>query len=143
MDDAPRLLSCFNDWRIQHLIIGAHAMAYYGYSRPTGDLDILLDPESDPVPALAAFGITDLASFPRDAIVRYGDPPDRIDLTNIIEGVTFQESWPGRVAALFYGVPTHVIPFAALVVNKLESHRRKDHLDGIRLLALCRAANTR
>jgi hypothetical protein len=138
MDDAPRLLFCLNAWRIHHLIIGAHAMAFYGYSRPTRDLDILLDPESDPAPALAAFGITDLLSFPRDAIVRYGDPPDRIDLTNIIEGVTFSESWPGRVPALFDGAPTHVIPFAALVVNKLQSRRTKDHLDGVRLLQLAR-----
>jgi hypothetical protein len=144
MDDAPRLLSCLNDWQINHLVIGAHAMAFHGYSRPTCDFDVMLDPESDPVPALVAFGITDLASFPPDAIVRYGDPDDyggRIDLTNIIEAVTFAESWPDRVAARFYGVPTHVIGLAALVTNKLQSCRIKDHLDGIRLLQMVRRAS--
>lgn len=141
MDDASKLLSCLNGHQIPHLVIGAYAMAFHGYARPTRDFDVMLDPASNPVPALVAFGITELVSFPPDAIVRYGDPDDeegRIDLTNIIEAVTFQEAWPGRVPALFYGVPTHVIGLAALVANKLQSRRLKDHLDGLRLLQLAR-----
>jgi hypothetical protein len=145
MDDACALLRSLNAHHVPHLVIGAYAMAFHGYSRPTCDFDVMLDPESDPVPALVAFGIAGLDPFPPDAIVRYGDPDDyggRIDLTNIIEGVTFAESWPDRVSALFYGVsgmaiapvPTYVIGLAALVVNKLASHRCKDHLDGLRLL---------
>lgn len=138
MDDAPGLLSCLNDYHVPHLVIGAYAMAFHGYVRLTCDFDVMLDPASDPVPALTAFGITDLAAFPADAIVRYGDPPDRIDLTNIIEAVTFEEAWPDRVPAVFHGVPTHVIGLAALVTNKLQSSRLKDHLDGLRLLLVAR-----
>lgn len=139
MDDARALLSSLNDHHVPHLIIGAYAMAFHGYVRLTNDLDILLDPASDPVPALAAFGIADLFPvFPQESILRYGTAPNRIDLTNIIEGVSFSEAWPGRVQALLYGVPTHVIGLADLVANKLASGRIKDHLDGLRLLSVAR-----
>lgn len=133
--DTHDLLLALNSHRIPYLIIGAHALSFHGYHRPTRDLDLFIDPTADPIPALTAFGIPDLTTFPTDSILRYGTPPHRIDLTNVIEHLSFSTAWPNRVPGDFYGVPVHFIGLADLWYNKIHARRAKDHMDAIRLVA--------
>ena len=37
---------------------------------------------------------------PEGLVVQFGQPPNRIDLVNAIDGVTFEEAWPGRFDAV-------------------------------------------
>lgn len=72
--------------------------------------------------------MSDLA--PDGQIIQFGQPPNRIDLINDIEGVDFEESWPGRVEALLVSedeeTPIHFIGLRALVENKRAAGRPKD-----------------
>jgi hypothetical protein len=38
--DFKELLLAFNDEKVEYLIVGAHALAVYGYVRATKDLDV-------------------------------------------------------------------------------------------------------
>lgn len=59
------------------------------------------------------------AFAPDGMVVQFGQPPNRIDLVNSIDGVSFDEAWAGRVHAL--------------VKNKRASGRPKD-LDDLNYL---------
>jgi len=40
---------------------------------------------------------------PEGTIVQFGQPPNRLDLINAIEGVEFGEAWEGRLEATMVG----------------------------------------
>lgn len=86
------------------------------------------------VPGLT--GATDLS--PDGTIVQFGQPPNRIDLLNGIEGVGFGEVWDGRVEAVLVvegrEIPLPFIGLDALVKNKRAVGRPKD-LDDLDYLA--------
>ena len=44
--DFRDLLALFNAHKVDYLILGAHALAYHGAPRYTGDMDILVRPGS-------------------------------------------------------------------------------------------------
>jgi len=45
--DLRDLLALFNAHKVDYLIVGAHALAYHGAPRYTGDMDILVRPDPD------------------------------------------------------------------------------------------------
>jgi hypothetical protein len=71
------------------------------------------------------------------SIIQFGQPPDRIDLLNAIDGITFSEAWESKVVQktgsdekeiqIFY------IGLEPLIKNKTASGRYKD-LDDLRFL---------
>ena len=77
-------------------------------------------------------------SFPSGIVIQFGQPPNRIDLVNDIDGVTFDEAWPGRVDAVTRtekgDVHLAFIGLEALVKNKRASGRPKD-LDDLAYLS--------
>jgi hypothetical protein len=44
--DFKELLELFNAHKVQYLIVGGYALAYYGVLRYTGDIDIFVKPEA-------------------------------------------------------------------------------------------------
>ena len=76
-------------------------------------------------------GISSPNAFaPAGVVVQFGQPPNRIDLINAIDGVSFEEAWPGRVDAVIVSndgdVPVSFIGLDALVKNKRATGRPKD-----------------
>ena len=68
-----------------------------------------------------------------------GVEPGRIDIVMSIDGVDFDEAWPGRQKSSFTGVPCNLIGLDALIQNKRASGRPRDPLDLENLLkAKCR-----
>jgi hypothetical protein len=45
--DLREFIESLNFHRVEYLIVGAHALAYHGSPRYTGDLDILIRPSAD------------------------------------------------------------------------------------------------
>jgi len=43
--DFKELLLAFNDEKVEYLIVGAHALAVYGFVRATKDLDVWINPQ--------------------------------------------------------------------------------------------------
>jgi hypothetical protein len=83
--DFKEFLKSLNSKKGEYLVIGGYAVGYYGYPRPTGDLDIWISNTRDNAEraraALEEFGFTcpiDVL-LKEDEVVRMGIPPFRIE----------------------------------------------------------------
>lgn len=103
--DVLRALSAEN---CEFLVVGAYALSSHGYTRSTGDIDILVRPTAENASrvwqALVRFGaplarITADDFTKLDVVFQMGLPPNRIDLLTEISGVSFDEAWDSRVEA--------------------------------------------
>lgn len=136
-DDYRDLLRALNDEGVEYLIVGAHAMAFHGYVRTTGDIDVFVKP--DPTNAqkvlrsLREFGSPVEVSLEElskpDLILQIGVSPCRIDLITSISGVSFDEAETELVKARAAGLVVPVINLANLKRNKKASGRPKDLAD--------------
>ncbi len=136
--DFKDLLRALNARGAEYLIIGGHAYSVYTDPRTTKDLDLFI--RSDPqnaravFAALAEFGAPLQGMSPADfadgTTFQIGQPPDRIDVLQRIDGVTFEEAWANRLDGMIDGeVPAPIISRADLIRNKLASGRDQDLLD--------------
>ncbi len=66
-------------------------------------------------------------------ILQFGRPPNRIDLLNQIDGVSFDEAWETRTEVTLVGeagsFPVHYMGLAKLIENKRAAGRPKDLQD--------------
>ncbi len=136
--DFRELLALFNVHRVEYLIVGGYALAFYGAPRFTGDLDIFVNSDAANaqrlLTALEAFGFTSVgltaSDFERsDQVVQLGVPPVRIDLITSITGVSWDEAWAGRVTGRYGDVPVSYIGREQFIVNKRATGRTKDMAD--------------
>ncbi len=115
-------------------------MAVHGVPRATGDLDILVAPESANaarlVRALQHFGapldahaITQSDFEVPGAVYQMGLPPRRIDVMTSIDGVDFDEAEQTAIRAEIDGLVLPVLGRAQLLANKLAAGRPKDLVD--------------
>jgi hypothetical protein len=136
--DFKEFLQCLNARGVECLVIGGHAVAFHGYPRATADLDvwIAVNPANAArvVAALEEFGF-DLPELRpdlflrEDRVIRMGIAPNRIEIQTGIDGVTFAECYPQRVAVELDGIPIWFISLADLKINKRASGRNKDLAD--------------
>lgn len=90
--------------------------------------------------ALVAFGAptarVTVADFSSPGTVyQIGVAPIRIDILTTIDGVTFDEAWPNRIASRYGDQPVQVISRADLLRNKRAAGRAQDLADVEALLA--------
>ena len=132
------LLRILNAHAVKYLVIGGHAFSLYSEPRTTKDLDVFIrsDPENAKAvfKALAEFGAPISGMTPTDfadgTTFQMGVPPDRIDILQKIDGVTFDEVWPNRIEGTIDGdIRAAVISRDDLIKNKLASGREQDLLD--------------
>jgi len=122
---------------VKFLLIGGYAVAYYGYVRTTGDLDIFVEDSPENAKRLVAacheFGlgetVVDALFLEPGNIVRFGAPPMRLEILNQISGVEFFECWERRNVLSLSGVEVPIISYEELLKNKRASGRTKDLLD--------------
>ena len=133
--DLREFIALLNSNEVEYLVVGAFAVAYYGYPRYTGDLDLFFRASEQNVrrilSALAEFGFGSLDIRAEDLlsagnVIQLGVNPNRIDLLNSISGVSFEDAWAARQAGQLDGVTTHFIGWHALIRNKLSTGRSKD-----------------
>ncbi len=120
------------------LIVGGHAVAYHGYPRMTGDIDVFIEASEENARKLVAvldqFGFGSLGLTPRvflepGAIVQLGHPPNRIDLLTSVSGVSFADAWERRIQDCVHGLIMIFVDRQTLLVNKAASGRPKDLID--------------
>ncbi len=137
-EDFRDILSIFIEEKVEFILVGAYALAVHGLPRATGDIDLLVRPESNNsikvYNALQIFGAPmsgisagDFCSD--DLIFQIGLPPRRIDIITAISGLSFDEVYSDRVYADVDGMSIPVISSGNLIKNKLASARDKDLLD--------------
>jgi hypothetical protein len=136
--DFKDLLRLLNANAADYLIIGGHAFSVYSEPRTTKDLDLYIRSEPENAKAvfraLAQFGAPLQGMSPADfadgTTFQMGQPPNRIDVLQRIDGITFEEAWAHRVQGLIDGeIPASIISRDDLIRNKLASGRDQDLLD--------------
>jgi predicted nucleotidyltransferase len=140
--DLREFLKLLNSARVEYLLVGGYAVGYYGYPRATADLDIWVaiseGNASKLVRALKGFGFDVPELKPelflkRDRIVRFGEPPLRIEILTTLSGVSFDECFGRRARVKLDGLRINLISLGDLKKNKAASGRPKD-LDDLEAL---------
>lgn len=128
-------MKLLNSRRVEYLLIGGYAVAYYGYARATADMDIWVEMSEKNalklVQVLKEFGFDVENLKPElflkeDQIVRLGEPPLRIEILTSISGVKFTECFSRRTHGELDGLRINLISREHLLKNKAASGRPKD-----------------
>ena len=118
--------------------MGGFAVAYHGYPRFTGDMDILVARDADNAAKVLrvlgrfGFGSLDVTSADLMAeanVIQLGFPPVRIDLITSIDGVENSEVFADRIVDEFFGLKIPIISLEHLKRNKQATGRAQDLLD--------------
>ncbi len=129
LKDQKELLAALNAQGVEYLVIGGHAAIAYGVARLTKDLDVLIRADkinSEAVyAALAAFGApveslapADFRDSP-DSIVQFGMSPNRVDILQSMEGVSFDEAWEDHIdLQIDETLTAHYVSVDHLIRNK-------------------------
>ncbi|WP_026710804.1 hypothetical protein [Flavobacterium filum] len=131
----------FKEHKVRYITIGGFAVNIYGYSRNTGDLDILIDDTLDNRKnlrkAFIDIGIGDFEAIETmvfipgwtDFSLNFGL---RLDIMTAIKGLedkSFQELYDEATIVLLGGVEVKFIDYDSLILAKKASNRPKDQLD--------------
>jgi hypothetical protein len=140
--DYKDILSAFDGLGVKYLVVGAHAMAFHGVARSTGDIDLWVkcDPvNSDKVfRALADFGapLDNLEKSYLETpgnVFQMGVAPNRIDILTAIDGVVFDDAYESRIEFNLGNLSVPVIGKGHLITNKKAVARPQDLVDIQRL----------
>jgi hypothetical protein len=124
-----------NIHHVEYMVVGAHALAFHGRPRHTGDLDIWIKPSFENagkmVNVLRDFGFDSLGLTKEDFlkenyVTQLGYPPLRIDILNAISGVNFDDAYNGKVVGQYDDLTIPFINIADFIANKQASGRAKD-----------------
>jgi hypothetical protein len=136
--DFKELLELFNGHKVEYMIVGAYALAYYGAPRFTADIDIFVLPSSENakkiLSALSDFGFSALNLTTEDfqnpsSVVQLGVPPVRIDIITSLTGVAWEDADKGKQEGLYGDVPVHFLGKEQYIANKRAIGRKKDLAD--------------
>jgi hypothetical protein len=136
--DFKELLGLFNRDKVEYLIVGAYALAFYGAPRFTGDIDIYVRPDHDNaeriIEVLKEFGFGSAGLSINDFLapqktVQLGYPPVRIDILTSISGVSWEEASKGKVRGNYGDIPVYFIGRDQYIANKKSIGRKKDLAD--------------
>jgi predicted nucleotidyltransferase len=133
-------LSLLEHHGAKYLLIGGYAVNYHGYHRSTNDMDIFISASSENAAkvtnALHEFGfveVTEEMLATPSSMIRMGIEPTKLEVTNFIDGVTFEECFEQRLRVVLDGLTINLISLPDLRRNKQASGRPKDlaDLDGL------------
>ena len=133
--DFKEFLKLLDKHGVEYLLIGGYAVAYYGYPRPTADMDVWIAMH----PANAARITAALREFGFDTpelseplfmeagnIIRMGQPPMRLEVLTTIDGVEFGAAYARRTIDKIDRQAVNLISLEDLKLNKRASGRPKD-----------------
>lgn len=133
--DFKEFFQLLNSHKVHYLVIGGYAVAYHGYPRATGDIDIWIATNPDnakkTVQAIKEFGfadpdISEEIFLKEDQVIRMGVPPLRIELLTTISGVDFKACYANRIDETIDEVEISFIDLEHLKQNKKASGRHID-----------------
>lgn len=136
--DFEDLLRLFNKHKVEYLIIGSFAVAFYARPRYTKDLDIFVNPTNENankiMKALEEFGFGKTGLTPDDfnkkrQIIQLGYEPVRIDILTSIEGVEFHDAWKNKKKGKYGNETAYFIGLQELIKNKTLANRKLDQAD--------------
>ena len=132
--DFKELLELFNAHKVEYLIVGGYALAFYGAPRYTGDIDMLVSPEASNAQRVlsaleefgfGAVGLTNKDFNEPDKVVQLGVPPVRIDIVTSITGVSIEEAFSRSEEGKYGEVPVRYIGRSEFIANKRATGERR------------------
>ena len=134
-EDFKEFLKLLEAFEVEYLLVGGYAVGYYGYPRPTGDIDIWISRSQKNtekvIKVLNEFGFSspelsaELFTLEK-SIVRMGIPPFKIEIITFIDGVTFDDCFKRKNLVEIDGCLVNLISLPDLKTNKRASGRPKD-----------------
>ena len=124
--------------RVEFVLVGGHAVNYYGYVRTTQDIDLLVYPSPENaqrmMAALSDFGFGEAeipTSFFESAgsAIHLGNEPNRIDLLTTLKGVSNDQVFKNKKRIHLESLEIDIIDFQDLIQVKRQSSRLKDQAD--------------
>ena len=129
------ILSAFSEEKVEYMVVGGYALAFHGYVRGTGDIDLWIRISAENAErvwkALQTFGAP-LFDLNREdlktpgIVFQMGLPPNRIDIINRVNGVEFDEAWAKCENVEVRGLNIPILGKPELLKNKLKMNRPKD-----------------
>ena len=136
--DFEDLLFLLNKHGAKYLIVGGLAFIYHAKPRYTKNIDIWVEPSPENVEkvneALVEFGSPCLLTPNNpEEILQIGVEPDRIDILQKLEGVTFSAAWKNRITDKYGDITTYWIEIDDLIrVKQMIDYPR--HQEDVRIL---------
>ena len=138
--DFEDILSAFSAEKVKFMVVGGYAMAFHGYVRATGDIDLWIHASPENAErvwqALKTFGAplfdltkTDLQTL--GIVFQIGLVPSRIDVITQIDGVEFEDAWKEHQTVEIDGLQIPIIGKTQLLINKKSAGRPKDNIDAL------------
>ena len=137
-EDMKALLSLFEKHRVRYVLVGGHAVNYYGYVRTTQDMNVLVYPSSANATrlmgAIEDFGFAG-AGIPRrlfedeGGAVHLGVEPNRIDIHMSLVGATNDEIFANAEVVQIDDLEVRIISLEDLLRVKRGSKRPRDQAD--------------
>jgi hypothetical protein len=136
--DFKDLLALFSEHKVEYMIVGAYALAFYGAPRYTGDIDIFVKPDAVNARKIMAalnqfgFGSVGLAAEDfetPDKVIQLGVPPVRVDIVTSLTGISWEEALSDRVESAYGDIPVYYIGRKQFISNKRALRRKKDLAD--------------
>ena len=144
-EDYKEMLQILLRNEVNFPVVGAYAMAAYGYPRATGDFDIWVDTTlensqriyksvSDFDAPLAE--ITERTFTEKGIVFQIGVAPRRIDIITHIDGVEFHNAYQDKEEVEMENMKIPFLSKSNLIKNKRSTGREKDKIDIIYLTEL-------
>jgi len=136
--DFKEFLKLLNENKVEYLVVGAFALAFYGAPRNTGDIDIWIGIEKNNASRIiktlvdlgfSLLGYNENDFLEKDTIIQLGVPPVRIDILTSITGVDFYDSYKRKETIIIDEVTIPYICKEDFVKNKKAAGRLKDLAD--------------
>ena len=136
--DFRELLALFNEHKVEYVIVGGYALAFHGAPRYTGDIDILIHPDTANAHRILAaldefgFGSVDLkaADFQKQGnVIQLGVPPVRVDIITSLTGISWEDACAGKAHGKYGDISVHYIGREQFIANKRAVGRKKDLAD--------------
>ncbi|MEM7549168.1 MAG: nucleotidyltransferase [Bacteroidota bacterium] len=137
--DFREFVGLLNDNRVKYLVVGGYSVAYHGFPRFTGDLDIWINPTlengSRMLIVLEKFGFGNMGFKANDfmqvnKVIQFGVEPLRIDILTAVDGLeSFDEAFEKRNTSKLSSLKINFIGYSDLIINKKASNRLQDQRD--------------
>jgi hypothetical protein len=139
--EIPDIWKCLHQNEVKYLTIGGFAVNFYGYSRVTGDIDLLIEDSLQNRKRLRQFlkelGVGDFKEIEyiefipgwTDFSLDYGI---RLDVMTSIKGFSkedFDELYRLSEVTMLSDIPVRFIDYHNLILSKKAANRPKDQLD--------------
>ena len=139
-DDYQDFLKSLNNNHVEYVLVGGYSVILHGYSRTTGDMDILVRNSKENYLkikqafyefGMSVFDMTEQKFLDNNTsdVFTFGRQPCAIDIMTAIKGSSFDEIFNHAVSIDVEGIPVKTIHINQLIEVKKASGRYKDFDD--------------